>query len=193
MCHNIINYKDSWLKMISLRKINTLLVILITIFLLNHAVLAVLGMSGLTDYTPDITITGRRLFYPLAAHIIISSYLFISDKIKQNKTYPELISETTQQILTGISIMLFAALHIINHMNTMLNSNAYIHFTVDVLLFISIALHLRVSLPRFLISLGLLQGKNSYNDFKRKNNIIISAILILCIISEIIFYTGGFR
>lgn len=193
MCHNIINYKDSWLKMISLRKINTLLVILIIIFLLNHAVLAVLGMSGLTDYTPDITITGRRLFYPLAAHIIISSYLFISDKIKQNKTYPELISETTQQILTGISIMLFASLHIINHMNTMLNSNAYIHFTVDVLLFISIALHLRVSLPRFLISLGLLQGKNSYNDFKRKNNIIILAILILCIISEIIFYTGGFR
>lgn len=179
--------------MISLRKINTLLVILIIIFLLNHAVLAVLGMSGLTDYTPDITITGRRLFYSLAAHIIISSYLFISDKIKQNKTYPELISETTQQILTGISIMLFASLHIINHMNTMLNSNAYIHFTVDVLLFISIALHLRVSLPRFLISLGLLQGKNSYNDFKRKNNIIILAILILCIISEIIFYTGGFR
>ena len=58
--------------MISLRKINSLLIVIVILVLVNHAMLNILGMYGLISYTPDFKITGRRLFYPLVAHIIIS-------------------------------------------------------------------------------------------------------------------------
>lgn len=181
--------------MISLRKINSLLVVIVILVLAIHAMLNILGMYGLISYTPDFKITGRRLFYPLVAHVIISLYLYFSDKRKQIKTYSKLIAETTQQILTGISIIVFAGLHIITYMiipaiNQSLSINL-IHFIIDNLLFISIALHLRVSIPRFLISIGFLEGKNSYKHFKNKLSIIILLILILFIIAEVIFYIGG--
>lgn len=181
--------------MISLRKINSLLVIAAIILLVNHALLALLSMYGIIDYTPDITITGRRLFYPLAGHIIISLYLYLSDKTKQKKTYSKLIGETTQQIVTGISIMLFAGLHILSHMTVPAVGHdislSMIHFAIDTMLFISLALHLRVSIPRFMISFGFLEGKNSYRNFKRKMSIIILIALILFLSAEIIFYIGG--
>ncbi len=181
--------------MISLRKINSLLIVIVILVLVNHAMLNILGMYGLISYTPDFKITGRRLFYPLVAHIIISLYLYFSDKRKQITTYSKLIAETTQQILTGISIIVFAGLHIITYIfipaiNQSLSINL-IHFIIDNLLFISIALHLRVSIPRLLISFGFLEGKNSYKHFKNKLSIIILLILILFIIAEVIFYIGG--
>lgn len=173
--------------MISLRKLNSLMVIAVILLLVNHAVLALLSMYGLIDYTPDITTTGRRLFYPLIGHILISLYLYFSDKSKKKRTYSKLISETTQQIVTGISIMFFASLHILSHMFLSAIdpdlSVRLIHFTIDILLFISLALHLRVSMPRFLISFGLLEGKNSYREFKKKMNIIILIVLILFVLA----------
>lgn len=181
--------------MISLRKINSLMVIAVILLLLNHAVLALLSMTGLISYSPDITITGRRLFYPLVGHIIISLYLYFSDKIRQDRTYSKLIRETTQQIVTGIFIIVFAGMHILSHMFIPATgqdmSVILIHFAVDILLFSSIALHLRVSIPRFLISFGLLDGRNSYNNFKKKLNIFLLFILILFVLAEIIFYIGG--
>lgn len=181
--------------MISLRKINSLFVIAVIILLVNHALLALLSMYGIIEYSPDITITGRRLFYPLVGHIIISLYLYFSDRTKQKKTYSKLIGETTKQIITGISIMLFAGLHILSHMivpaiGQDISVNL-IHLAIDTMLFISIALHLRISIPRFMISLGFLEGKNSYRNFKRKMSISILVVLILFITAEIIFYIGG--
>lgn len=181
--------------MISLRKLNSLMVIAVILLLLNHAVLALLSMYGLIDYSPDITTTGRRLFYPLVGHIIISLYLYFSDRFKQDKTYSKLIGETTQQIVTGIAIMIFACLHILSHMFVPAAGHdlqvRLVYFAIDIMLFISIALHLRVSIPRFLISFGLLEGKNSYGNFKRKMNVIILFVLIVFVLAEIIFYIGG--
>ena len=182
--------------MISLRKINSLLVIIIFLMILNHAVLSILFMYGFISYSPDFQITGRRLFYPIVAHIIISLYLYFSDRKKQSKTYPKLISETTQQVITGIFIIVFVSLHILNYMLNPINSSydfwvILSHYLVDNLLFISIALHLRVSIPRLMLSFGFLEAKNAYQNFKRKTNIVILIILIVFMLAEFMFYVGA--
>ena len=177
--------------MMSLRKINAVLVVIIILMLLNHAVLSVLYLYGLIDYSPSFQITGRRLFYPLVLHILISSYLTIKDKTRKNKTYSKLISQTTQQIVTGICMIIFVSLHIITYMKAPINGDFDIwmsltHFIIDIGLFSSIALHLRVSIPRLLVSFGFLDSKNAYAEFKSRFNIIIGMILLLLFLSEII-------
>ena len=180
--------------MISLRKINAVLVVIIILMLLMHAVLSVLYLYGIIDYSPSFQITGRRLFYPLVLHLIISSYLVIKDRTRKNKVYSRLISETTQQIITGIGIVIFASLHIITYMKAPINTDYDIwmllaHFIIDTGLFTSIILHLRVSIPRLLVSFGFLESENAYEKFKSRFNILIAVILILLVLAEIIHYT----
>ena len=179
--------------MFSLRKINAVLAVIMILMLLNHAVLSVLYMYGIISYSPSFQITGRRLFYPLVLHIIISSYLFFNDKTRKNRVYSNLISDTTQQIVTGVCIIVFVALHILTYMMFPINSqfNFWIrltHFIVDIGMFASITMHLRVSIPRLLVSFGFLEGKNSYHNFRYKFNILIIIILILLVLAEIIHY-----
>lgn len=179
--------------MISLRKINGILVVIMILMLLNHAILSVLYLYGLINYSPSFQETGRRLFYPVVLHIIISLYLYIRDKRKNVKTYPQLISETNQQIITGIGIIVFVSLHILSYMFAPIDSDFNLvmrltHFIIDVLMFGSICLHLRVSIPRLLVSFGFLESKNAYLNFKDKFNKIIFVILILLVLAEIIRY-----
>ena len=181
--------------MISLRKINVLLIIIIFAMLLYHAALNVLGMFGLISYSPDFSTTGRQLFYPVVCHIIISLYLFFKDRSKHHNIYSKLIKDTTQQIVSGIGIIVFVALHILSYMyfppvkpDVSIN---LLHFIIDNLLFVSIGLHLRVSIPRFLISLGFLEDKNSYKNAQKIVNWIILLIFIIIFTAESIFYIGG--
>lgn len=182
--------------MISLRKINTLLIIIIVAMLLNHAVLSLLYLYGVISYSPDFQITGRRLFYPVVAHIIISIYLYFKDRPRGTNRYHNLISDTRQQMISGIMIIVFVSLHILGYSYNPLGgpntfySNLY-HFIVDNMLFISIALHLRVSIPKFMISLGFLEGKDAHANFKRKVNWAMAFILIFMILGEVMYYVGG--
>ena len=163
--------------------------------LIYHALLATLYFFGIVPYMPDFKITGRRLFYPFVLHIIISLYLFIRERTK-SKRYSNLIRETNQQIITGICIILFATLHILNYSAGSVSGNgefltALRHIIVDNLLFVSIALHLRVSLPRLMISFGFLEGKNDYANAKSRIGKVILAVLVIIFIGEAIFYMGG--
>jgi len=182
--------------MISLRKINSLLIVILVLMLVYHALLAILYFFGIIGYMPDFKITGRRLFYPLVLHIIISLYLYIKEKTNLKK-YSNLVKETTQQLATGIFIILFATLHILNYSGGgSVSANGELlttlsHIVVDNLLFISIALHLRVSIPRLLISFGFLEGKDEYVNAKSKVNTIILILLIILFIAEAMFYIGG--
>lgn len=182
--------------MISLRKINTLLIIIIAVMLLTHGVLSLLYMYGIINHSLNFQITGRRLFYPVVAHIIISLYLYFKDKSKGVNRYPDLISDTQQQMITGIMIIVFASLHILGYSFNPLSaqSNFYFsiyHFIVDNMLFISIALHLRVSIPKFMISFGFLSERDAHLNFKRKVNWTVLTILIFMILGEVMFYIGG--
>ena len=182
--------------MISLRKINTLLIIVIAVMLLGHALLSLLYLYGFISYSPDFQITGRRLFYPVVAHIVISIYLYFKDKSKGVNRYPNLISDTRQQMITGIMIIVFVSMHILGYSFNPLgepstfNISLY-HFIVDNLLFVSIALHLRVSIPKFMISFGFLEGKDAHLNFKRKVNWAVAIILVVLILGEVVYYVGG--
>ena len=182
--------------MISLRKINTLLIIVIAVMLLGHALLSLLYLYGFISYSPDFQITGRRLFYPVVAHIVISIYLYFKDKSKGVNRYPNLISDTRQQMITGIMIIVFVSMHILGYSFNPLgepssfNISLY-HFIVDTLLFVSIALHLRVSIPKFMISFGFLEGKDAHLNFKRKVNWAVAIILVVLILGEVVYYVGG--
>ena len=177
--------------MISLRKINSILVIIMILMLLHHGVMSALYLSGLISYSPSFQITGRRLFYPLVLHILISAYLYLKDKRRNVKTYSALISETTQQIVTGIGIVVFVSLHIMSYMMSPIDVSLdfqvkLIHFIIDIGLFLSIGLHLRVSIPRLGVSLGFLENKDSYRNFKEKFNKFILIVIALLILAEII-------
>ena len=177
--------------MISLRKINGILVVIIILLLLNHAILSALFLYGVIDYSPSFKITGRRLFYPVVAHIIISLYLFIKDRRKNVRRYSDLISETNQQMVTGIGIVVFVSLHIISYMFPPANfyydfGRGLVQVIIDGMMFTSICLHLRISIPRLLVSFGMLESKNSYSNFKRKFSIAILGILVILIFADVV-------
>lgn len=172
------------------------MVVIIFILLLNHAVLSVLHLYGIIGYSPSFQITGRRIFYPIVAHIIISLYLYFKDKSKRGNRYSNLIRDTTQQLVTGIFIIVFVSLHILGYMFAPLNSGygswmSMFHFVVDNLLFISLILHLRVSIPKFMMSFGFLDGKDEYENFKHKTNNVLLVILMILIVAEIVYNLGG--
>jgi succinate dehydrogenase/fumarate reductase cytochrome b subunit len=143
------------------------------------------------DYSPSFKITGRRLFYPVVAHIIISLYLFIKDRRKNVRRYSDLISETNQQMVTGIGIVVFVSLHIISYMFPPANfyydfGRGLVQVIIDGMMFTSICLHLRISIPRLLVSFGMLESKNSYSNFKRKFSIAILVILVILIFADVV-------
>lgn len=179
--------------MVSLRKINTIFVLLIILLLLAHAVLSVLLFYGLIKFTPSIIITGQLLVVPLVGHIILSLYLYHKKVNKSVKRYPKLTSETSLQMISGLAIIVFVILHILANM--MLPVHIYsgfyfklMHFLIDIFLFISIAAHLRVSIPRFLVSLGFLKGKGAYKKFKYRFNIFNYIWLAIAIFAEVVCY-----
>lgn len=178
--------------MISIRKINTIIIVIIVLLLAFHAAANVLLFTGLVGYSPIFKASGRWLFYPLVVHIAISLYLYITDKLKKSRDYKNLTKETTIQIVSGIFIILFAALHILNHsLGTMNPDEFLIHIIVDNLLFISIAAHLYVSIPRLFVSLGFLEGEGDYGTAKKRIGIFILIALLIIFTAQAIFY-GGF-
>lgn len=179
--------------MISLRKINGVLVVIVVLMLAYHALLNTLLFFGLIGYSPIFKITGRWLFYPLVLHIAISLYLYLKEKLKRSRNYLKLTKETTQQLITGIGIILFASLHILLYYfgNGTDSSQFLNHIITDNLLFISIALHLTVSIPRLLVSFGFLEGKEDYKNAKNITTIVVFIILMIIFIAQATFY-GGF-
>ena len=137
----------------------------------------------------------RRKFFCANKYSISANEVIPSQKSK-SKRYSNLIKETNQQLITGICIIIFATLHILNYSWGSVSDNTELfttlsHIVVDNLLFVSIALHLRVSLPRLLISFGFLEGKSDYANAKSKINKIILVLLVIIFMVEAIFYIGG--
>ncbi len=179
--------------MISLRKINGILIIIVALMLAYHAIMNTLLFFGLVGYSPVFKISGRRLFYPLILHIIISAYLYITERLRRSKNYPKLTRDTTQQLVSGICIIIFAIAHILNYsLGDALDSSQFIyHIIGDNLLFISIAVHLQISIPKLLVSFGFLEGKDDYENMKNNITVILFIVLIIIFLAQATFY-GGF-
>ena len=180
--------------LLSLRKINSLVLLIIILLLLHHAVSSLLYLSGIIAYSPNIKATGRRLFLWLLVHIAISSYLYIRDWYNQRgfNRYNHIRSETKRQIVSGIAVITFVILHLVAYHISPVSVVIYriniVHFIVDNLLFVSVLIHLQVSIPRLLMSFGFLREKDSY---KKANQIIIKILVVVFVfllLIEVVYY-----
>lgn len=180
--------------MFSLRKFNSLLTILISLILTSHALLSALCLSGLIDYTPNMAVTGKLVLSVAIIHIILSLYLFVKDRINQKKirTYNNINNDTLIQAISGIFIIIFVIAHILSYIYLpahIKNFNWQItHLIVDTLLFITLFIHLQLSIPRLLVSLGFLIEKNDYDKCRKIIRIFLIIILILLFLSELSYY-----
>ena len=180
--------------MFQLRKLNSLLVIIIILTITSHALLTGLLLAELIEYTPNTIVTGKILLSFVIVHIIISLYLFIKDKINQRKIriYPKINKDTIVQAISGIFIIIFIAAHVLSYIYL----PAYLpnfswqitHLTIDTLFFITLFIHLQISIPRLLVSFGFLVEKNDYDKCRKVVRIILIIIFTLLFLSELSYY-----
>jgi len=180
--------------MLSLRKLNSILVIIIILLLAYHAIISALCMAEIISYTPDMVTSGLIVLAFVIIHIVISLYLFVKDKIKQKKirVYNDINKDIRLQAISGIFIIIFAVAHVLSYIYIpSFNANLIskiIHFIIDILLFITVFIHLQISIPRLLVSLGFLTGENDYEKSRKIVKVILGVGLILLIIAEVIYY-----
>lgn len=180
--------------MFQLRKLNSLLVIIIILIITSHALLAGLILAELITYTPNTIVTGEILLSFVIVHIIISLYLFIKDKISQKKIriYPQINKDTPVQAISGIFMIIFIAAHVLSYIYFpayIPNFNWQItHLSIDTLFFITLFIHLQISIPRLLISFGFLVEKNDYDKCRKVVRIILIITFTLLFLSELSYY-----
>lgn len=180
--------------MFQLRKLNSLLVIIIILIIASHALLAGLILAELITYTPNTIVTGEILLSFVIVHIIISLYLFIKDKISQKKIriYPQINKDAPVQAISGIFIIIFIAAHVLSYIYLpayIPNFNWQItHLSIDTLFFITLFIHLQISIPRLLISFGFLVEKNDYDKCRKVVRIILIITFTLLFLSELSYY-----
>ena len=159
--------------MFQLRKLNSLLVIIIILILASHALLTGLLLAGLIEYT---------------------LYLFIKDKIKQRKihVYANINKDTIVQAISGIFIIIFIVAHVLSYIYLpayIPNFNWQItHLTIDTLFFITLFIHLQISIPRLLVSFGFLVEKNDYDKCRKVIRILLIIIFTLLFLTELSYY-----
>ena len=169
--------------MFQLRKLNSLLVIIIILILASHALLTGLLLAGLIEYTPNTIVTGEILLFFVILHIIISLYLFIKDKIKQRKihVYANINKDTIVQAISGIFIIIFIVAHVLSYWQIT-------HLTIDTLFFITLFIHLQISIPRLLVSFGFLVEKNDFDKCRKVIRILLIIIFTLLFLTELSYY-----
>ena len=184
----------SFLDRISLRKINSMVLLVIIILLVWHALESLLYLIGITPYSPSLQVTGRRLFLWVSLHVIISLYLFIKDKYvnRKFKKYNNIRNDTQIQIISGLAIVVFVILHILTYsispVNILNNYMVYIHFIIDNLLFCSLLIHLTISIPKLMVSFGFLTEENSYEKFSYRISTAFKIIFIILLFAELLYY-----
>lgn len=178
----------------SLRKINSLVLLVIILLLLWHALESLLYLIGVLPYSPSMQVTGRRLFLWVMLHMIISMYLYVRDRYVNRKyrKYDNLRNDTRIQAISGIAIIIFVILHVVTYSlspaNMLGSYMVFVHLVVDNLLFCSLLVHLNISIPRLMVSFGFLTEEDSYEKFSRWISVLFRILFILLLVSEVLHY-----
>ncbi len=186
---SLISYRE-----FSLRKINSILVLLIILSLFVHALLSGLCLANLIAYTPNMVVTGMICLLFASLHIIISLYLYIRDRLKQRniRVYNHINNDTVVQAISGFCIVVFVVLHILSYIYLPAHIyNIYwniAHVIVDTSLVISLYVHLQLSIPRMLVSLGFLVDEGAYDKCQKYTRIILLICVIALFFAEISHY-----
>lgn len=103
------------------------------------------------------------------------------------------VTDTTIQLVSGIFMIVLIVLHIyyiiispVYLVSTL--QDGLIHIILDNLVAILILVHLSVSIPRLLVSLGFLIGENDYKHARYVSNILLIVFLLIIFICEVSYF-----
>ena len=141
-----------------LRKINAIISLLTTLFLLHHAISTSVWMLSKGSVEQSAPLAPWILAGLMAAHAFISVYFAVSahtevEKCKV-KSYPKLNRATIFQRFSGILLIIFTALHIAGASGAM-QPPQIVHTIIPPLFFTIALAHAAISTDKALITLGI--------------------------------------
>lgn len=170
-----------------MRKINAIISLLATIFLLDHAIFISVWMLSKGSVEQSAPVAPWILAGLVALHAFIGIYFAVSSHMdgekRKVKSYPKMNRVTIFQRVSGILLIIFTVLHIAGAAGAM--TPPHIVHTIFPPLFFTIALaHTAVSADKAFITLGIGNAR-----FIKVLSIIIKVICTLTLIASIVgFY-----
>lgn len=141
-----------------LRKINAIISLLTTLFLLDHAIFSSVRMLSKGSVEQSAPVVPRLLVVLMAVHAFISIYFAISAhknaEKRKVKSYPKMNRATIFQRVSGILLLIFTALHVAGASGAM-TPPCIVHTIVPPLFFVIALAHAAVSTDKAFITLGI--------------------------------------
>ena len=166
-----------------MRKINAGLSLLTTLLLLDHAIFNAVCMISRGTIENGGSFMSWILFGLMLTHAVISIDLAISahseTEKRKCKSYPKLNIPTTIQRISGIILIIFAALHVAGAAGFM-TPPPIVHAVVPAVFFTIALAHVAVSTGKALITLGIGNAK-----FVKAADIVIKVICAATLIAAL--------
>jgi hypothetical protein len=166
-----------------MRKINAIISLLATLFLLDHAIFTSVWMLSRGTVEQSAPVAPWILAGLVALHAFIGIYLAVSSHMegetRKVKSYPKMNRVTIFQRVSGLLLIIFAVLHIAGASGAM--TPPHIVHTIVPPLFFAIALaHAAFSTDKAFITLGIGNAR-----FIKVLSVIIKVICALTLIASI--------
>lgn len=170
-----------------LRKINAVISLLTTLFLLDHAIFNSVWMISKGSVEQNASVAPWVLAGLMALHAFISIYFAVSaheeGEKRKVKSYPKMNVATVFQRISGILLIVFTALHVAGAAGAMTPPHI-VHMIVPPIFFTVALAHAAVSTDKALITLGIGNA-----GFIKVFGIIMKAICAATLIASVIgFY-----
>ena len=170
-----------------LRKINAIISLLTTLFLLDHAIFTSVWMLSQGRVEQSAPIAPWILAGLMAVHAFISIYFAIEAHMEGDKrkvkSYPQMNRVTIFQRISGILLIVFTALHIAGASGA-IQPPHIVHTILSPLFFLVALAHTAVSTDKAFITLGIGNAR-----FVKAVSVIIKVICAATLIAAVIgFY-----
>lgn len=166
-----------------LRKINAIISLLTTVFLLDHAIFTSVWMLTKGGVAQSAPVAPWILASLMAIHAFISVYFAVSahseSEKRKFKSYPNMNRATIFQRVSGILLIVFTALHI-SEASGAVQTPHIVHAILPPIFFTVALAHAAVSTDKAFITLGIGNAK-----VIRVINVVIKLICIATLIAAI--------
>lgn len=169
------------------RKVNAVLSLITTVLLLDHAIFnaaRMLSRGAISESAPFMpwVLMGAMLLHTMVSiDAVISTYTDVD--ISKGKKYPKQNRSTIVQRISGILLVVFAALHVASVAGFM-QLPQIVHAIMPPIFFTIVMVHISVSTSKALITLGIGNAK-----FVKIVDVIVKIICVVTLIADIIgFY-----
>lgn len=166
-----------------LRKINAVISLLTTLFLLNHAIFTSVRMLSKGKVEQSAPFVPWVLAGLMAAHAFISIYFAVSSHMegdkRKYKTYPKMNRVTIFQRVSGILLIIFTALHVAGASGAM-QPPQIVHAILPPIFFAIALTHAAVSTDKAFITLGIGTAR-----FVKVVSVIVKVICVATLIAAV--------